>query len=121
MNHSVVLSLTKFIAMSGFALATLWFAASAAADQRAAMQVCRADAQKLCASTSPGGGRIAACLRENEAQLSPGCQAQLGRLEACAAEVKQLCPQAQGEGALRQCARAKRSEISEGCRAATGG
>jgi hypothetical protein len=121
MNHSVVLSFTKFIAMSGFALATLWFAASAAANERAAMQVCRADAMKLCSGVSPGGGRIAVCLRENESKLSPGCQAQLGQLEACAAEVKQLCPQAQGQGALRQCARAKRSEISEGCRAAAGG
>lgn len=121
MNHGVVFSLTKFMAMSGFALATLWFAASAAADQRAAMQVCRADAQKLCAGVSPGGGRIVACLRENESKLSPGCQAQLGGLEACATEVKQLCLQAQGETALRRCARARRSEISEGCRAAAGG
>jgi hypothetical protein len=121
MKHSVVFSFTKFTAMAGFVLATLWFAASAAADERAAMQVCRADVQKVCAGVSPGGGRIAACLRENEAKLSPSCQAQLGKLEACAAEVKQLCPQAQGEGALRQCARAKRSEISDGCRAAAGG
>jgi hypothetical protein len=121
MNPSVVLSLTKFIAMSGFALATLWFAASAAANERAAMQVCRADALKFCTGVFPGGGRIAVCLRENESKLSPGCQAQLGQLEACAAEVKQLCPKAQGQGALRQCARAKRSEIGEGCRAAAGG
>lgn len=121
MNHSVVRSFTKFGAMSGLALATLWFAASAAADQRAAMQVCRADAQKLCASTPPGGGRIVACLRENESKLSPGCQAQLGKLEGCAAEIKALCPQVQGDAGLRQCVRAKRSEVSEGCRTAAGG
>lgn len=121
MNRSVVFSFTKIIAVSGFALATLGFAASATANERAAMQVCRADAKKLCANVQPGGGRIAACLRENESKLSPGCQGQLGTLEACAAEVKQLCPQAQDEAALRQCARSRRNEISDGCRAAAGG
>jgi hypothetical protein len=126
MNHSVVFSLMKLIAMSSLALATLWVAASAsasasaAATERATMQVCRADAQKLCTGVSPGGGRIAGCLRETESKLSPGCKAQLGKLEACAAEIKQLCPQAQGEGALHQCALAKRGEISDGCRAAVG-
>jgi hypothetical protein len=115
-----------------FIISTLWRASvvllvtlaawlPAVANERAAMQSCRADAQKLCAGVKPGGGRMAECLRANEAQVSAECKTQLGRIEACAAEVKQLCPQADGEGALRQCARAKRNEISAGCRAAMGG
>jgi hypothetical protein len=121
MNQSNAIYFARLVAFAGLCLALLWFAQPAAANERAAMQVCRADARQLCTGAQPGGGRIAACLRENESKLSPGCQAQLGQLEACANEVKKLCPQAQGEGALRQCARAKRSEISEGCRAAAGG
>lgn len=121
MNHGKVIFYVRLAAFGGLALALLWFAQPAAANERAAMQACRADAQKLCASTQPGGGRIAACLRENEAKLSSPCQAQLGKLEACAAEMKKICPQAQGEGELRQCVSAKRAELSAGCRAATGG
>jgi hypothetical protein len=121
MSQRAVLELTRFPAFAAVALATLWFAAAASAAERSAMQACRADAQKLCAGVAPGGGRVVACLRANEAQLSADCKAQLGVAEACAAELKRLCPQAAGEGSLRQCARARRDEISAGCRAAVGG
>jgi Cysteine rich repeat len=121
MNHSAVSSPLKFMGFAGLVWAALWFAASAAASERAATQACRADAQRLCAGVQPGGGRIAACLREHEAKLSPPCQAQLGKLEGCAAEMKKICPQAQGEGELRRCARAKHAELSAICRAAAGG
>jgi hypothetical protein len=121
MSQRAVLELAKFLAFAAFALATSWFSVSAAATERSAMQTCRADAQKLCAGVAPGGGRVVACLRANEAQVTAECKAQLGAAEACAAEVKKLCPQADGEASLRQCARAKRSEISAGCRVAAGG
>jgi hypothetical protein len=120
MSQRAVLDITRLLAFAAFALATSSFGAAAVAAERSAMQACRADAQKLCAGVSPGGGRIVACLRTNEAQLSADCKAQLGVAEACAAELKKLCPQAEGEGAVRQCARAKRNEISAGCRAAMG-
>jgi hypothetical protein len=118
-NHKRPFSFAKCM---GLALAAAWFTAgAAAAGERPAMQACMADARKLCAGVQPGDGRIAACLRNNESQVSPACGAQLGTLEACAAEIKKLCPQAQGEGALRQCAKDRRSEISVDCRAAAGG
>lgn len=120
-TQRAVLDFTRLLAFAAFALATASFGAEAVAAERSAMQACRADAQKLCAGVSPGGGRVVACLRTNEAQLSADCKSQLGAAEACAAELKKLCPQADGESALRQCARAKRSEISAGCRAAAGG
>jgi hypothetical protein len=60
-------------------LATLILASgvASAADQpppggpRAA---CKADAEKLCPGVQPGGGRIAACLKQNEAQVSTACK-----------------------------------------------
>jgi len=121
MNHSKSVQTARLAAFAGLSLALLWFAQPAAANERAAMRVCRGDAQKLCPDVQPGGGRIAACLRENESKLSSGCQAQLGKIEACAAETKKLCPQAKGEGELRQCVTDKRAELSAGCRAAAGG
>lgn len=110
----------KFFTLAGVAFAALWTAMSAAAAERSAIQACRADAAALCAGVQPGGGRIAACLRENEAKVSEGCKARLGQIEACAAELRKACPQAEGETALRTCTKDKRSEISAGCRAAAG-
>jgi hypothetical protein len=121
MNHGQALGFARRVPLAGLMLALLWFAQPAAAIERAAMQVCRADARKLCAGVHPGGGRIAACLRENESKLSSPCQAQLGNIEVCAAEVKKLCPQATGEGGLRRCLTDKRAEFSAECRAAAAG
>ena len=39
---------------------------------------CAGDAQKLCAGVQPGGGRILACLKENEDSLSDGCKQAAG-------------------------------------------
>ena len=36
---------------------------------------CKADVEKLCAGVQNGGGRIAGCLKQNEARLSPACRA----------------------------------------------
>ena len=37
-------------------------------------QACRTDYQTLCASVTPGRGRILACLAQHADTLSPGCQ-----------------------------------------------
>jgi hypothetical protein len=59
--------------------AALMFAANAAlaadavpvSSPRAA---CKADAAALCSGVQRGGGRIAACLKQNEAKVSPACK-----------------------------------------------
>ncbi len=40
-------------------------------------QACATDYKKLCSGIQPGGGRIAACFRQNAAQLSQQCQSAL--------------------------------------------
>ncbi len=60
-------------------------------EQRAAMQACRDDASKLCAGVKPGGGRIAICLQEKKASLTPGCLTQIEKLEVCGADTKRPC------------------------------
>jgi hypothetical protein len=52
------------IGFSGFALAQT-------ADQRGA---CKADYDKYCAGTMPGGGRIVACLNKQHDQLTDACR-----------------------------------------------
>jgi len=36
---------------------------------------CKADVEKLCQGVQRGHGQIAACLKQNEAQVSEGCKA----------------------------------------------
>jgi hypothetical protein len=43
----------------------------AVAEARAA---CAVDLQRLCAGVQPGGGRILACLKQHQNQVSPGCK-----------------------------------------------
>ena len=48
-----------------------------AADQPSSVSprtACKADAEKLCSGVQPGGGRIAGCLKQNEAQVSDACK-----------------------------------------------
>jgi hypothetical protein len=52
------------------------------AQSQAARQACRADYSKLCPGTSPGGGRIAACLKEHADKLSPECKDSLKAAQA---------------------------------------
>jgi hypothetical protein len=35
---------------------------------------CKADAATLCPGVQPGGGRITACLKQNEAKVSSACK-----------------------------------------------
>ena len=47
------------------------FAQTPAADQSGA---CKADYEKFCAGTAPGGGRVVACLNKQRDQLSDACR-----------------------------------------------
>jgi hypothetical protein len=46
-------------------------AQTATADQRGS---CKQDYEKFCAGTTPGGGRIVACLNKQYGQLSAACK-----------------------------------------------
>jgi hypothetical protein len=49
--------------------------ASAQQDNRQTIkQACDADYRSLCAGVQPGGGRIVACLQQNNAKLSQQCR-----------------------------------------------
>jgi len=42
-----------------------------------AVRACRADAKTFCKDVKPGEGRMAECLRQHKAELSPDCAARL--------------------------------------------
>ena len=46
-----------------------------------AVRACEGDIQKLCGSTQPGEGRIAACLAANRSSVSAGCVDAVGKLD----------------------------------------
>jgi hypothetical protein len=41
--------------------------------------ICKADVATLCSGVQPGGGRIAGCLKQNEAKVSPACKDALAK------------------------------------------
>jgi hypothetical protein len=51
------------------------------------VQACDADMEKFCKDMEPGSGRVAACLKAKQAELSPACQAEFKASRPAAAEV----------------------------------
>ena len=106
-----------------FTLAAL-LAAGAGASARAADDACQADVDRLCAGIPKGGGRIAACLKANEAQVSPACKQELASVrrkvkevgEACADDIQSLCADVKpGGGNVLRCLNASYFSLTPGC------
>ncbi len=87
---------------------------------------CKADVAKFCPQVQPGGGRIAQCLKQNEAQLSASCQervkmvaAQLKEVhEACTDDLQQYCAGVKlGGGRIAECLKQHKDKLSPECKA----
>ncbi len=87
---------------------------------------CAADIARFCSNIQPGKGRIANCLKQNEAQLSPGCKvmdlAKAGEAlkeaqEACEDDIVMFCGGVQPEGGrLLNCLKLNEPQLSSGCK-----
>ena len=66
-------------AVLAFAIGCSGPAVAQTTDQRGA---CKADYDKYCAGTLPGGGRIVACLNKQQNQLSDACKKVLASRKA---------------------------------------
>lgn len=101
-------------------LALLGAGLAPTAHAQAANRACRADFMKLCKGTTPGDGRVLACLREHQDQISADCKASLETAQACADQARQLCG-GDGKGpdrkAMRECLQQQREALSASCRA----
>ena len=95
---------------------------------------CKADVEKFCKDVKPGEGRIIACLKTHEAELSAECKAKGleakgpeakdrkegkgGFIEACRADLDKLCAGVPaGHGAKIRCLKEHEAVLSEGCKA----
>lgn len=86
---------------------------------------CKADVAKFCPKVQPGGGRIAQCLKQNEAQLSDSCKERIkmvvARLKevkaACEDDVQQYCATVKtGGGRVAQCLKQHKDKLSAECK-----
>jgi hypothetical protein len=86
---------------------------------------CKADLARLCPAARPGGGQVVECLRANAAQLSPGCKARVGEMQAILAEVDAACEEdvhflcagvPKGGGRIVACLKQNVAEVSPRCK-----
>jgi hypothetical protein len=97
----------------------------AQAEEREHPGACREDVQKLCKGTKPGGGRIVACLKQHEAELSAGCKEKIAEAkeegkefhEACKADVDAQCKGVQpGQGRIARCLEEHKDKLAPACK-----
>lgn len=86
---------------------------------------CAEDAKKLCPGVERGQGRMRACLKQHEGELSEACKQQITvartRSGACAGDIERLCSQIEpGKGAIRACLSEHLDELSPECKAQVG-
>ncbi len=107
-------------------IAGVTFIALLAAGSARAEDACRPDVERLCAGIPQGGGRIAACLKANEAQVSAACKAEIASVarkarevgEACADDVRSFCSDVTpGKGAVLKCLADNRGSLTPQCQA----
>jgi hypothetical protein len=88
--------------------------------------VCKADVDTFCKGIKPGGGRIWACLKSNEADLSQPCRDQMAQArergkefhQACRPDVKKFCKNIpHGKGRVISCLKSHEADLTEPCRA----
>ena len=87
---------------------------------------CKADLAKFCPQAKPGGGQIAACLKQNAKQLSGPCQKRVAQMKEALKEVGKACEEdihflcegiRPGGGRIAACLKQSASEVSAGCKA----
>jgi hypothetical protein len=108
-----------------FILAGLCIIVWTAGEAFAANGPCDADYQKFCASITPGGGRIAKCMKDHENDLSNACKNRMieakeryqGIQEACHDDVDKLCSGIRSFGGhILKCLKNHKYELSQECK-----
>ena len=91
---------------------------------------CAEEITQYCKGVKPGGGRILACLKEHEKDLTPTCREKIAVIEKrleeakqiCAADTEKFCKEIQpGEGRIAKCLNEHIEEISPDCRGKVSG
>ena len=86
---------------------------------------CQEDADRLCKGRKAGGGRIARCLDEHQADLSKACKDKFDSFKKRVAEVREACEEdaekfcdavMPGQGKIARCLRMHSPDLSPACK-----
>ena len=86
---------------------------------------CKADVEKFCKDVKRGGGKLNACMKEHESELSQACtdkraekKAKMAAAKkACEPDVAKFCKDVKpGDGAVKQCLQSHESELAQECK-----
>jgi hypothetical protein len=95
-----------------------------ASAQQGPGKACKADREKLCPGLRHGDGKLWACFKEHEAELSPECQAARKAAEEvhknirmnCKADAEKFCADAgKDHGAKMKCLESHVTELGQSC------
>ena len=122
------MSIRNAVISTAFALLSAALAAGAFAQDKAGKGEgpCAQDAKKFCPGMQPGGGRIAKCMKEHEAELSPACQENIKKAEQrlkefsdeCKADAEKFCKGIRpGGGRILACLKSHQSGLAPACAA----
>jgi len=113
-----------FTAARRLALGSLVIAVALLPSAARGVTPCAADIEKFCAKVPIGNGRIQACLKEHEKELSPECAARHENLEremgavvaSCRYDISRFCWDiSPGHGRVARCLVRHRSDLSPIC------
>lgn len=88
---------------------------------------CMQDVKKFCKDITPGGGRIQACLKQHNSELSADCKKRSEKITSARDEIKDQCKQdvqklcsdeIAGKGRKAVCLKENMNKLSQGCRSA---
>jgi phage host-nuclease inhibitor protein Gam len=106
---------------------TLSSEAALAQQEAVARGACTADVERLCAGVAPGHGRIATCLMDKQAELSPECAQQIEQMrararafaQACKGDIDKYCKGMRaGSGKLAKCLKDNQAKLTPACKEA---
>ena len=111
----------KVLVMSVVCLVMLVMISGAFAQEGA----CAPDIAKFCKGIQPGDGKLAQCLKQNQAALSPACKMHILKTEEALKEVDQACEDdihhycagvQPGGGRIKECLANHKSQLSFKCK-----
>jgi Golgi apparatus protein 1 len=109
--------------------AALFTTAAVADEQQMRGDACRADVERLCKDVQVGEGRVANCLKHNNASVSAGCKEHMAKMreraqermqafeQACKSDLDQYCKDVpRGQGKVMGCLRDHAGNLSASCK-----
>jgi hypothetical protein len=89
--------------------------------QAAEKGACKGDVDKLCKDVQPGEGRVLACLKSHQSELSPKCANNMKAMKqvatSCEADVEKFCFDTPiGKGGIAGCLKKHSADLSADCK-----